>query len=89
MRAAPLHPTCSGRLPTHFSRIIVTGFYHVLFSNLYVRALSCLYPRLNNGNLEIVEHYFNRTMSGAANNALPTYTVDVHMFVCALTGGLS
>jgi len=76
--------------PMEFSgTIIVTGFYHVLFGNLYVRALSCLYPRLNAGNLEIVEHYFNRTMSGAANNALPTYTVDCHMFVCARTGGLS
>jgi hypothetical protein len=74
--------------PLEFSgAIIVVGFLFTMSGALYVRGLSCIYPRIHGGNLEIVEHYFNRTLPGSSNTALPTYTVDVHMFVAAATGG--
>lgn len=75
--------------PLDFSgAIIITGFFFVQSGFLFVRALSIVYPRLANGNLEIVEHYYNRVMAGAQNTALPTYTFDVHMMVGAMTGGI-
>ncbi|MBU2532025.1 MAG: hypothetical protein KKB37_04760 [Alphaproteobacteria bacterium] len=76
--------------PLDFSgALLMSALYNNVGTGLFVRAASMIYPRLNNGNIEIVEHYFNRAVAGTTNSPLPSYTFDVHMFVAARTGGLS
>lgn len=75
--------------PLDFSGTLLMTMQLWAPSAVTVRSCSMLYPRIQGGNLEIVEHYYNRIIGGASNDPLPTYTFDIHMFVCATTGGLS
>lgn len=78
--------------PIDFSgSVIITGGWFIPNGTtlLFVQRLSILFPRLSGGNLQIVENYFCFDESnGTPTTALPAYSVDVHMFACATTGGI-
>lgn len=79
--------TISTYQPIDFSGgIYMSGIFHAP-SYVMLRAASIIYPRIVSGNLQIVEQYYNRSVSGSGTESLPSYTADVHMFVCATTGG--
>lgn len=67
--------------------LVVTGYF-AFGSYMHQRAISVLSARIQSGQMQIVESYFNFNVTGAANSAIPSYTVQCQLFACAFTGGL-
>lgn len=74
--------------PADFSGSINCAIIYTTYEGwVYAKGFSLLSPRINGGNLEIVEGWYNRQIPGQPDTALPAYTARIHIFACALTGG--